>query len=91
MKREYSASLPNGFFNPISSPIKTMSVLKKQAKTKEVRPAINLENIFLRLLTIGQQRQMKLELLFEYELCAVPSSLIDEHGCLCKGNKSDLV
>ena len=26
-----------------------------------------------------------------YELYAVPSSLIDEHGCLRKGNKSDLV
>ena len=91
MKREYIASLPNGFFNPISSPIKTMSVLKKQAKSKEVRPVINLENIFLRRLSIGQQRQLKLELLFECELCAVPSTLIDEYGCLCKGNKSDLV
>ena len=26
-----------------------------------------------------------------YKLYAVPSSLIDEHGCLRKGNKSDLV
>ena len=71
--------------------IKTMTVIKKQNKSKQVRPVIDLENIFLRLLIVGQQRQIELELLFAYELCAVPSSLIDEHGCLRKGNKSDLV
>lgn len=91
MERDYIASLPNGFHNPISSPIKTMSLLKKQIKGKSVRPVIDLESIFLRLLMIGQQREIKLEHLFAYELCAVPSSLIDEHGCLRKGNKSDLV
>ena len=56
-----------------------------------VRPVIDLENIFLRLLMIGQKRQMELGPLFAYELCAVPSSLIDEHGCLRKSNKSGLV
>ena len=91
MQREYIASLPKGFYNPISSPIKTMSVLKKQTKGKNVRPVMDLESIFLRLLMIGQQREIQLEHLFAYELCAVPSSLIDEHGCLRKGNKSDLV
>ena len=34
---------------------------------------------------------MKLEPLFAYELCAVPASIIDEHGCLCKGSKSGLI
>ena len=91
MQREYIASLPKGFYNPISSPIKTMSVLKKQTKGKNVRPVMDLESIFLRLLMIGQQREIQLEHLFAYELCAVPSSLIDEHGYLRKGNKSDLV
>ncbi len=32
-----------------------------------------------------------MNILFAYELCAVPSSLMDEHGSLRKGNKSDLV
>ncbi len=36
---------------------------------------------------IGQQRQMKLGPLFTYQLCVVPSSLIDEYGCLRKSNK----
>ena len=40
---------------------------------------------------IGQWWQMELGPLFVYELCAVPSSLIDEHGCLRKANKSGLV
>ncbi len=88
MEREYIASLPNGLYNPISSPIKTMSVLKQQIKgNNKVRSVIDLESIFLRMLMIGQQRQMELGPLFTYELCAVPSSL----GCLRKGNKSGLV
>lgn len=91
MERKYIASLPDGFYNPISSPIKTMSALKKKVKGNKVRPQIDLESIFLRLLMIGQQRKMELEPLFAYELCAVPSSLIDEHGCLRKSNKSALV
>ncbi len=40
---------------------------------------------------IGQKRQMELGPLFAYELCAVPSSLINELGCLRKSNKSRLV
>ncbi len=80
MESKHIASLPDGFYNPISSRIKTMSVLK-----------IALENIFLRLLMIRQRRQMQLGSLFAYELCAVPSSLTDEHGCLHKATKSGLV
>ena len=68
-----------------------MSVLKKQAKGNKGKPAIDLENIFLRLLMIGQQRKMELGPLFAYELCSVLSSLVDEHGCLRKANKSGLV
>ena len=40
---------------------------------------------------IGQQQQIKLEQLFTYELCSVPSSLLDEHSCLRKANKSSLL
>ena len=34
---------------------------------------------------------MELRPLFAYKLCAVPPSLIDGHGCICKANKSVLV
>lgn len=91
MASKYMASLPDGFYNPISSPIKTMDILKKKVKCNKGLPIIDLENIFLRLLMIGQRRQMDLQSLFAYELCSVPPSLIDEHGCLRKGNKSVLV
>ena len=82
MEREYIASLPDGFYNPISSPITTMSVSKKQVKDKQFRLVIDLESIFLRLLMISQQRQMEIEPLLAVELCAVPPSLIDEHRVL---------
>ena len=91
MKTRYIASLPDGFYNHISSPIKTMDVDKKPNNGTDGRPTIDLENIFLRLLVIGQPRQMELEPLFAYELCSVPPSLIGEQGCLCKGNKSGLM
>ena len=86
---EYITSLPDGFHNPISSPIRTMSILKKKVKRNKASPAIDLENIFFHLLMIGQKQQ--LGSLFAYKLCSVPSSLNDEHGCLRKGNKSLLV
>ena len=38
--------------------------------------------IFLRLLLVGQQREMELLSIFGYELCAVPPSLVDEYGCI---------
>ena len=52
MENKYIASLPNGFYNPISSPIYiyTMSVLKEKVKDNKVRPIIDLENIFLRFI-----------------------------------------
>ena len=76
MEREYIASLPNGFFNPSSGLITTKSVSKQQVKDKQFRLVIDLESIFLRLLMIGQQRQMEIEPVFACELCAVPPSLI---------------
>ena len=42
----------------------------------------------IRLLVVGQHRQLQLTTVFKYELCAVPRSLIDEYRCLRKGNKS---
>ena len=61
MERVYIATL---LHSSISSPIKTRSIIKKQAKGSKVRPVIDLENMFLWLLMIGQQQQIKLEHLF---------------------------
>ena len=88
----YSASLPGGLYDPISCAIKTMGDAMK-SKRKPDKPAIDLENIilFVRLMMIGQRRQLELGPLFDYELSAAPASLTDEQGYLRKGNKSALV
>ena len=51
----------------------------------------DLESIFRRLMLVGQQRDMELLSIFGYDLCAVPPSLVDEYGCLRKGNKAVLM
>ena len=43
-----------------------------------------IQTIFLRLLTIGQLRQIELSGIFQSEICPEPPSLIDEYGCLGK-------
>ncbi len=60
MGKEYVASPPNGFYDPIISPIKMMSILKKQIKGKKIKPVIDLQSIFLWQLMISQWRQMEL-------------------------------
>ncbi len=90
MEMEFINKLPNGFHDPISSPIKTMEMLKTNVKTKP-KSTLNLETLFLRILLLGQQRHLELRPMFNYELCSVPPALIDENGCLRKGNKSGLV
>ena len=86
----YSASLRGGLYAPISCPIKTMGDAMKSKRNRD-KAAIDLDNIFLRLVMVGQRRQLELGPLFDYELSAVPASLIDGQGCLRKGNKSALV
>ena len=91
LESKYIASLPKGFTDPISTPIKTMDV-RKHVKSSVVTPVIGLKNIFLRLLLVGQRRQMELgPHLHAYELCTVPPSIIDEHCCLRKSSKAGLV
>lgn len=47
----------------------------------------DLESIFLHLLIVSRQHKMDHLSIVGYELCYVPPSLVDEHGCLRKGNK----
>ena len=82
-------SLPTGFHDVISSSIKTVEHIKKGVKVGD-KTIFDLETIFLRLLTVGQQQQMKLGIIFQYELCPIPASLMDEYGCLRKRSKAPL-
>ena len=70
-------SLPAGSHAKLSSPEKTMKKLKIGDHV-----VFDLEPIFLRLLLVGQQREMEILSLFGYELCAVPPSHVDEYGCM---------
>ena len=81
--------LPSGFRVKMSSQVKTMEQFKRGMKVGD-KTAFDLETIFLRLLMVGQKRQLQLGPIFQYELCNIPPSLIDEYGCLRKGNKSIL-
>ena len=67
-----------------------MEHLKKGVRIGD-KVVFDLESIFLLLLIVGQQRDVELMPIFGYELCAVPPSLVDEYGCLRKGNKDPLV
>ncbi len=67
-----------------------MSLLSHQVKLNNGKTEVDLESICLRLLMIGQKRQVDLEQLFAYELGAVSCALIDGFGCLRKSSKSAL-
>ena len=70
--------------------MKTMEKLKNGIKIGD-QVVFDLESIFLRLLLVGQEREMELLPIFGYELCAVHTSLVNEYGCLRKGNKEVLM
>ena len=90
MVTAFQSSLPTGVHAKLSSPVLTMQHLKRGVKIGD-KVVFDLESIFLRLLVVGQQREMELLPTFGYELCAVPASLMDENGCLRRGNKAILV
>ena len=83
----FRKSLPSGFHAKMSSPVKTMEYLKRGVKVGE-KTVFDAESIFLRILMVGQQRHLQLAPIFSYQLCAVPPSLVDEFGCLRRGNKA---
>lgn len=90
MMGEFVKSLPDGFHNSIPGKIKTMEAMKKGVQVGE-KMTYDMEALFSRLLIVGQTRNISLSSVFEYELCGVPSSILDEFGLLRKGNKANLV
>ena len=51
----------------------------------------DIETLFARLLVVSQQRVVEVTDTFQYERSPVPPSLMDEFGCLRKGDKTVLV
>ena len=87
---QFSASLSSDFHKPLQRRIKTMEVLKKSV-TVEGKAIYDLETLFSLLLVVGQQRNIELADILQFELSPVPPALVDEYGCLRKGNKAVLV
>ena len=87
--QEFANKLPGGFHSSIKKQVKTMQQMKKAVLVKG-KPVYDMEALFARLLIVGQQRDIDLPDIFQYELSPVPPSLIDEFGCLRKGDKSIL-
>ena len=52
---------------------------------------VDIDTLFARLLVVGQKRGVDVTDIFQYELCPVPPSLIEEFGCLRKGDITVLV
>ena len=75
MVTDFRKSLPAAFHAKLSSPVNTMEKLKHGIKIGH-QMVFDLESIFLRLLLVGQQREMELLSIFGFELCAVPPSLV---------------
>ena len=90
MCKKFSSSLPEAFNAPISHKVVTMKFQKKGMKVSG-KVVCDLESLFARLLVVGGQRKVELSSLFKYELSPVPLSIIDDNGCLRKGNMSVLV
>ena len=67
-----------------------MEALKKAVIVKG-KLIYDVETLFSRLLVWGQQRSVDVAEIFQFELSPVPTALIDEYGCLRKGNKAVLL
>ena len=87
--RQFSASVSSEFHKTIKK-VKTMELFKK-AVTVKGKAIYDVVTLFSRLLVVGQQRNVDIADVFQFELSPVPPALIDEYGCLRKGDKAVLV
>ena len=90
MVLDFRSSLPGGFHAPLKRKVKTMESIKCGVPIGD-KTLCDSESQLCHLVTVGQHRQIELQTLFDYELCAVPASTIDEYGCLRTGTKFTLV
>ena len=72
MLLDFRSSLPGGFHAPLKRKVKTMESIKCGVAIGDKR-LYDLASLFCRLNTVGQHRQVELQTLFDYELCAVQS------------------
>ena len=87
---KFAALLSGAFHSKIERKVKTMQEMKKVVIVNG-KAIFDIETLFARLLVVGQQRGVEVTDIFQYERSHVPPSLIDEFGCLRKGDKTVLV
>ena len=87
---EFADLLPGAFHSKIERKVKTMQEMKKVVIVNG-KAIFDIETLFARLLVVGQQRGVEVTYIFQYEPSPVHPSLIDEFGCLRKGDKTVLV
>ena len=88
--RQFSASLSSQFHKTIKKKVKIMELLKKAVVIKG-KAIYDIETQFSWLLVVGQHRSIDIADVFQFELSPVPAGLIDDYGCLRKGDKAVLV
>ena len=81
MRLDYRSSLPGGFHAPLKRKGKAMESIKCQIAIGD-KTLYDMASLFCRVITVGQHRQVDLQTLFDYALCAVPAAIIDDYGCL---------
>ena len=86
---DFRSSLPGGFRAPLKRKVKTMKSIKCGVTIGD-KTLYDMASLFCRPITVGQHRQVELQTLFDYKLCAVPASINYEYGCLRTGTKSTL-
>ena len=84
MLLDFRSSLPDEFQAPLKRKVKSMEYIKSQVAIDDS----DMAPPFCLLITVGLHRQVELQTVFDYELCAVPAPIIDEYGCLRTGTKS---
>ena len=75
--RQFSASLSREFHKTIKKKVKIMELLKKTVTVKG-KAIYDVET----LLVVGQQCNIDLADVFQFEPSSVLPAMIDEHGCL---------
>ena len=81
MLLDFRSSLTGGFHAPLKRKVKTMESIKCGVTIGD-KMLYDTASLFCRLITVRQHRQVELQTLVDYELCAVPALIIDEYGCL---------
>ena len=83
---KFAALLPGVFHGKIERKGKTMQEMKKVVVNDKA--IFDIDTLFCRLLVVGQQRGVEVTYIYQYEPSHVLPSLINELGCLRKGDKN---